>query len=55
MELPHWVEEDIELRPNNFTGQIVIEVREGSVAWRDIVTRRQAPKKPAETLPRVDL
>ena len=54
MELSHWVEEDIELLPNNFTGQIVIEVWEGGVTRRDIVNRRQAPKIAAET-PRENL
>jgi hypothetical protein len=44
MELPHWVEEDIELLPNDFTGQIIIEVWEGGVTRRDIVSRHQAQK-----------
>lgn len=52
MELPHWVEEDLELLPNEFTGQIIIEVWEGGVTRRDIVSRRQAPTIAAETLPR---
>ena len=52
MELPQWVEDDIELLPKDFSGQIVIEVWEGGVTRRDIVNRRQAPKIAAETLPR---
>jgi hypothetical protein len=52
MELPQWVEDDIELLPKDFSGQIVIEVWEGGVTRRDIVNRRQAPKLAAETLPR---
>lgn len=52
MELPQRVEDDIELLPKDFSGQIVIEVWEGGVTRRDIVNRRQAPKIAAETLPR---
>ena len=52
MELPQWVEDDIELLSKDFSGQIVIEVWEGGVTRRDIVNRRQAPKIAAETLPR---
>ncbi len=55
MELPHWVKEDIELLPKDFTGQIIIEVWEGGVTRREIVNRRQAPKIAAETLPRENL
>ena len=54
MELPHWVEEDIELLPFDFTGQIVIEVWQGGVTRRDILDRRQAPKA-GETLPRENI
>ena len=52
MELPQWVEDDIELLPKDFSGQIVIEVWEGRVTRRDIVNRRKAPNIGAETLPR---
>ncbi len=52
MEVPQWVEDDIELLPKDFSGQIVIEVWEGGVTRRDILNRRQAPKIAAETLPR---
>ena len=52
MELPQWDEDDIELLPKDFSGQIVIEVWEGGVTQRDIVNRRQAPKIATETQPR---
>ena len=54
MELPHWVVEDIELLPFDFTGQIVVEVWQGGVTKRDILDRRQAPKA-GETLPRENI
>ena len=55
MELPYWVKEEIEVLAHDFSGQIVIEVWEGSVTRRDIVNRRQPPNIAAEMLPRVDL
>ena len=45
MELPHWVDEDIELLLNDFTGHIVIEeCYRGGVTRVDTKTSRQASK-----------
>lgn len=44
MELPHWVEEDIQSLPADFTGQIVLECWRGGVTRIDTKTSRQAPK-----------
>jgi len=44
VKLPHWIEEDIESLPANFTGQIVLEVWCGEVTRIDTKTSRQAPK-----------
>ena len=40
MELPHWVEDDLELLPNAFTGQIVIECYRGGVTRVETKTTR---------------
>jgi len=44
VKLRHWVEEDIESLPANFTGQIVLEVWRGGVTRIDTKSSRQAPK-----------
>ena len=45
MELPHWVEEDIELLLNDFTGHIVIEeCYRGGVTRVDTKTSRTGLK-----------
>lgn len=44
MNLPHWVEEEIEALPAGLTGQIVIECNRGGVTRVDTKTSRQAPK-----------
>jgi len=49
MTLPHWVEEDIQKLPDNFTGQIVIECWTGGVTRRDIIDRRSAPSRPTDS------
>ncbi len=43
MDLPHWVRDDVEQLPNEFTGQIVIECWCGGVTRIDTKTIRRAP------------
>ena len=44
MELPHWVQKDIEILPAEFTGQIVIVGYDGGVTRLETKTSRTAPK-----------
>lgn len=44
MQIPDWVERDIQQLPARFTGQIVLEVWDGGVTRREIVDRKTAPK-----------
>ncbi|HYM89947.1 MAG TPA: hypothetical protein VES92_12630 [Nitrospiraceae bacterium] len=44
MELPHWVTEDIQRLPADFTGQLVLEVWRGAVTRVDTKTCRKAPR-----------
>ena len=44
MNLPHWVEKDIDGLPAESTGQIVIECHCGGVTRVDTKTSRQAPR-----------
>ena len=55
MKLPHWVEQDIEQLPVDFTGQILIECWQGGVTRRDFVDRRQSPKPEKEQTARFHL
>ena len=41
MEVPQWVEDDIELLPKDFSGQIVIEVWEGGVTSSTVARLRK--------------
>lgn len=49
MNLPHWVEKEIEMLPAGFSGQIVIECWTGGVTRFDMKTSRTEPK-PVETV-----
>ena len=44
MNLPLWVQEDIDRLPAEFTGQIVVEYWQGRVTRLDTKTSRTAPK-----------
>ncbi len=44
MNLPHWVQEDIDRLPAEFTGQIVIVWWQGGVTRIETKTSRTAPK-----------
>ena len=44
MKLPLWVQEDIDMLPAEFTGQIVIVWWQGRLTWEDTKTSRTAPK-----------
>ena len=44
MNLPHWVEQNIEQLPKEFSGKIMIHCWMGGVANIEITTVQQAPK-----------
>ena len=44
MNLPQWVQEDIDMLPAEFTGQIVVEYWQGRVTRIETKTIRTAPK-----------
>ena len=44
MKLPLWVEDDVEVLPKEFTGQIVIVFWQGGVTRIETKTNRTAPK-----------
>jgi len=51
MTLPHWVDKEIQMLPEGFTGQVVIECYRGGVTRIDTKTSRQAPvTKPADSV-----
>ena len=44
MNLPQWVQKEIDILPAEFTGQIVVEYWQGRVTRLDTKTSRTAPK-----------
>lgn len=52
MNLPHWVEQNIEQLPKDFSGRIMIHFWMGGVSSIGITTVQQAPKAGEIAAPR---